>query len=58
MLYNTNRCFKNRIWSGASDVFLSNELLLQSYKEAVVLKLDADFVELLLDEICRRGISL
>ncbi|KPV55512.1 MULTISPECIES: sporulation histidine kinase inhibitor Sda [Paenibacillus] len=37
---------------------ISNEILVDSYFKAVDLKLEEDFVELLLDEIKRRQINL
>ncbi len=37
---------------------LSNEGLLEAYHTAVQLRLDADFIELLLAEIYSRGLSL
>ncbi|CAG7616714.1 hypothetical protein PAESOLCIP111_01936 [Paenibacillus solanacearum] len=38
--------------------FISNEMLVDSYFKAVSLKLEQDFVELLLEEIRRRQINL
>lgn len=39
-------------------IYLSDEALLNAYKKALRLRLDRDFLELLMIELDRRGITL